>query len=106
MALLYVTEFGATFADANGGGHIVMSNLIVNQSPLAVGATAILSLAFSRGTRILRLNLDSNGGFGANIAISTNPVAVANISMRMSPNATEYFAVSPGDKVSVIVSAS
>jgi len=98
MALLYITEYGAL-----QDGVLAKTAMIVNQAPVAVGGAAVLSAVFRNGTRYARLHLDTNGGFGANVDIGTNPIAIANVSMRIAPNATEYFGVNPGDRVSVIL---
>lgn len=100
MAKLYVSEY----SDAPAAGYtalglqIVKDPALVEQTPVAIGASAAPSAAFSARTRIVRLHAD------AICSIVVGPVGVvatAN-SQRMAANQTEYKMVDPGNIVSVI----
>ena len=97
MALLYIWEF-SEIQVAGGGVPIAHAPGILQQTPLAISASSVQSLAFNAATRFIRLNTDTV----CSIAISTNPTAVAQGSARMSANQTEYYGVNGGDKVAVI----
>lgn len=94
MAKLYVTEFGGA-----GLAHSQTAQTppIVEQNPVAIGATSAQSAAFDMATTVVRIHTDAI----CSIAFGTNPTASAN-TMRLAADATEYFSVKGGTKVAVI----
>lgn len=100
MAKLYVSEYtdqpAASYTAL--GLQIVKDPPWVEQVPVAIGASAAPSAAFSAKTRIVRLHTD------AICSILVGPVgtvATAN-NQRMAANQTEYKMVDGGYIVSVI----
>lgn len=64
---------------------------------VAIGATSAQSNVFNDATTFVRVHTDAV----CSIKFGPNPTATAT-SMRMAANQTEYFAVTPGDKLAVI----
>lgn len=70
----------------------------VAQSTVAIAGASAQSAAFSSTTKLVRVHCDVI----CNITVGgTNPVATTS-TLRLAAGQTEYFAVSPGDKVAVI----
>lgn len=93
MATLYVTEFSSM--PANGAQ--VMPRPAITTQTVAIGGTSTPSSAFGAQTRYIRVHTDAT----CSTAISANPTATTS-SERLPADATEYFAVQPGDKIAVI----
>lgn len=99
MAKLYVTEFVTAGRDPGSGvpvGH-GGSWLENPASPIAIGGGALNSASFGTNTSLIRVNCDAV----CSIVIGTSPSATIN-NARMAANQTEYFAVVPGQQISVI----
>ena len=100
MAFLYITEYpDLPGAYATYTPQVVRDPPIVDQVPLAIGATATVSSAFNARTRIVRLHCDVVCSILIGPAGST--FATAN-NARMAANQTEYRMIVPGYVVSVI----
>lgn len=97
MALLYVTEFGAFAVDAGGLVQIAKTNVVTDQTPVAIGGASLQSAPFSVGSRYVRVHTDVI----CSIAFGANPTATTS-NMRMAANQTEYFMINPRDRVAVI----
>lgn len=92
MATLYLTEYqGSAFNAAQ-------EPEIVTQTK-AIG-TAIQTNAFNKNTYLIRVHVDAI----CSILVGTNPTATTS-SKRMAANQTEYFAVKPGQILSVIANS-
>jgi len=70
---------------------------LVDQT-VAIGSSSAQSAAFGSSTGMIRVNTD----VACNIIIGSNPTATTS-KMRMSAGQTEYFLVTPGQKIAVIV---
>jgi hypothetical protein len=100
MAKLYVTEYpDLPGAYATWAPQVVRDPPLVDQVPVAIGAGAVSSAAFSNMTKIVRLHTDAICSIAIGPAASTT--ATAN-SQRLAANQTEYKMVIPGHVVSVI----
>lgn len=101
MTKLYVSEYSdQPAASYTGLGlQIVKDPALVEQVPVAIGASAAASAPFSARTRIVRLHADSVCSIVIGPAATT--VATAN-NQRMAANQTEYKMVDGGYIVSVI----
>ena len=97
MALFYIAEF-SELVQAGPVPIARAPGTTAPQTPVVIGATSLQSAAFAAGTRFVRLHTDAVCSF----LIGTNPTAIAQGSMRMAANQTEYFGVDAGDKVAVI----
>jgi hypothetical protein len=103
MAKLYVTEYpDLPGAAATWAPQVVRDPPLVDQTPVAIGATAVSSAAFSTLTKLVRLHTDVVCSVAIGPAATT--VATAN-SQRMAANQTEYKMVIPGHVVSVITNS-
>jgi hypothetical protein len=99
MALLYVAEYpDLPGAQATWAPQVVRDPPIVEQVPLAIGASAAPSQPFNARTRIVRLHTDAI----CSIAIGPPGVVATAQNQRMAANQTEYKMVIPGYVVSVI----
>ena len=100
MAKLYVTEYSdVPSAYAAMALQVVREPPLVDQVPVAIGAGALQSAAFSSLTHIVRLHADAI----CSIAIGPAATATATVNtQRMAANQTEYKMVVPGHVVSVI----
>jgi len=94
MARLYITEYTA-FGTAKGDTPLG-NEPGIDQTPLTVG-TVVTSAAFGPDTIGIRVHTDAI----CSVQVGANPVATTD-SKRMAANATEYFGVKPGHKLSVI----
>ncbi len=59
---------------------------------ITTSASSAQSAAFQNNTKLLRINNDTTSA--VSLAFGTNPTAVINTGIRMTPNATEYFDIS------------
>ena len=92
MAVAYITEYGSAGAERT---QIAAAPAVTSQT-VAIGVEA-KSAAFKGATRFIRVHVDAI----CSIAIGQSPTATTS-DARMSADSTEYFAVNPGDKISVI----
>ena len=100
MAKLYVTEYSdVPSAYAAIDMQLVREPPLVDQVPVAIGAGALQSAAFSTMTKIVRLHTDVVCSFAIGPPATTT--ATAN-NQRLAANATEFKLVIPGNVVSVI----
>lgn len=96
MASLRITEFGGTMMEIGGRASAPLWPALAHQN-VTIGAETD-SAAFNASTRLIRVQAE------ALCCISIGPgTQTATTDMcRMTAGMTEYFGVSPGDKVSVI----
>jgi hypothetical protein len=99
MAKLYISEYPSAIGYASTKPQILQEPSLVEQTPVVIGAGSLQSAAFGNLTRVVRIHCDATTP--CSIAFGANPTATAN-SKRLAANATEYFAVRPGDMVAVI----
>ncbi len=98
MAVLYVAEFAGIYAKSDQTGQMPVCPPLAQQV-VAIGAASVpCTNAFNAATNLIRVHTD----LGCSIAIGKTPVATA-VQTRLASNQTEYFAVSGGDKIAVIV---
>lgn len=95
MAVLYVGEYTA-LATRVSEAPFVQAPPVAEQT-VAIGAGSVQSSAFNAATRIIRVHTDAI----CSILIGANPTATATKG-RMAAGSTEYFGVTPGDKIAVI----
>ena len=94
MAKLYITEYSdVPSAYAATSMQLVREPPLVDQTPVAIGASAVSSVAFSNSTRIVRLHTDAICSIAIGPAASTT--ATAN-NQRLAANQTEYKLVPGG----------
>lgn len=94
MATLYITEYPS--ASSGNGMPVPLCPALAKQI-VAIGAVAP-SAPFSPNTRLIRVHADAI----CSVEIGgTGPVATVT-SQRMAAGQTEYFGVTPNDKLSVI----
>jgi len=97
MATLYVAEFGSVGDTLQGPIPIAQASPVAEQA-VAIGGASVQSAAFSNDTQFVRLHADAI----CSVAFGVNPTATA-VKMRMAAGTTEYFGVTRGEKVAVIV---
>ena len=98
-AFLYVSEFATPLGGVAGGGFLPTPTLADQVIPY--GAQYAVSAPFNAATRVIRIQ--SNGICAVKVGSKT-PVAVAGLGggARMTAGQTEFYAVNPGDALSVI----
>lgn len=105
MSNLYVTEYAGLGYVASGTDG--MSFKVTAQAPLgpplveqklAISGTSGQSAVFNQYTRLIRVHTD----VVCSIFVGGSSPAATTSSGRMAANQTEYFAVTPGDKIAVI----
>lgn len=99
MAKLYITEMNYVPLTTNGPLQIALLQGSTDQTPVAISGAAASSAAFATATKFVRVHTD------AICSILYAPAGVGNATTnnaRMPADATEYFGVNPGDKISVI----
>ena len=95
MATLYVTEFAGLYAKGNQTGQMAIMPPIAQQTK-TIGSVVSTS-AFNAATNLIRVHADAI----CSITVGADPTATTAM-LRLAANQTEYFAVAPGDKLSVI----
>jgi hypothetical protein len=95
MAKAYITEFSQVGADNIGAQFYGLWPAVAEQT-VAIG-TVTSSSAFNAQTRFIRVHVDAI----CSIEIGAAPTATTSTA-RLAANTTEYFAVAPGHKISVI----
>jgi hypothetical protein len=96
-ATLYVTEFQTVNPSNPVVYQAARAPALANQT-VAIGGSSTQSSAFNTATGLVRIHVDAI----ACVAVGgTNPTATTSL-MRMTAGQTEYFVVSPGDKLAVI----
>ena len=96
MAVMFIGEFNNIVQTAMGRMQIVKAPPIAEQT-VAIGAGSVQSAAFNAATVAIRVHVD----VAASIAIGLNPTASLTTA-RLAAGQTEYFGVTPGDKIAVI----
>lgn len=96
MATLYIAEFESITPTSEGGSAQVSRAPPIAEQTVAIGAST-QSAAFNRSTRYVRLHSDGI----CSVAFGANPTATT-ANMRLAAGATEYFGVTPGQKLAVI----
>lgn len=95
MASLYISEYSENGFRSLGGVQVA-SEPGFDQPVLTIGSV-VASAAFGGTTRIVRVHCDAV----CSIAFGKSPTATT-ANKRLPADHTEYFAVNPGDKLSVI----
>jgi hypothetical protein len=93
-ASCYVSEFSQA---GDAAVQVARQPALVDQTPVAVGATSAQSAAFNANTKLVRIECD----VVASMAFGANPTATSS-NARISAGAPEYFQVTPGSKVAFI----
>lgn len=97
MSFLYISEFTA-LQPTTGGNNLAMAAQPSNRDQqIAITSAAATSSAFLNNTYFVRLHTDVINS----VVFGSSPTATTT-NARMAANQTEYFAVIPGQKVSVI----
>lgn len=99
MAVLDITEYSQLSADHLGRVIPVGREPSRTSQQVAIGGTSTQSAAIGDATRFVRLHADAV----CRVAFGPNPTA-ASTSMRLAAGASEYFGVTPGDKIAVVTS--
>ena len=94
MAVVYISEYTEGF---NPYAPTVGSEPSTVQQTVAIGGGSTQSSAFRTDTKLVRIHCDAI----CSIRFGTNPTA-SSTTARLAANQTEYFKVTPGDKVAVI----
>lgn len=99
MATLYITEYSRLMIDDRGATVVVGQEPSLTQTA-AIGGGSTQSAAFRPNTKFVRLHTDAicNVAFSAD----TSAVAIANASLRLAANQTEFFGISGGGLLAVI----
>lgn len=104
MATFYVAEYSSPGVSiAHGVVQIAQAPALAEQTKPISGASAQLTL--SAGTRFIRIHTDAICSFligNPSVPGGNNPVATAANS-RLAANQTEYYGVTPGSIIAVIV---
>jgi len=99
VAACYINEYASI--GAGGPGHpyaqAPKEPALVRQNPVGISGSPTASAAFSSGTNMIRVNVDST----CSILIGPSPVASTNFG-RMQAGQTEYFCVQAGHALSVV----
>jgi len=102
-AFLFVSEYGSLLNDASSGSNYPRCPTVADQV-VAYGGVSAVSAPFNPATRVIRIHTT---GISAVKIGGRTPVAIAGLvggTARMPANATEFYAVQPGDAVAVIAS--
>jgi hypothetical protein len=100
MATLYISEHASLAQDTTAGNaQIVKQPALTTQTVVIQSGTPLQSAAFGAATRIVRVAVDV---VACVLVGPVNNTHATTSSPRMAANQTEYFAVNPGDQLSVI----
>ena len=97
MSNLSVTEYDNTTLDARGDSMPVATNPGVTIQNISFTATAGVSAAFDRDTKLVRVISDAD----CRILFGANPTAVVT-DMLLKAGSVEYFGVTPYIKISAV----
>ena len=97
MSSICVTEYNRLWVDASSNSALVLEPCLVDQPPLLVTGVHNESNPFGVTTKMIRVQTNADISF----AIGTGAIATVN-NRRMAAKQTEYFAITPGDVISVI----
>lgn len=100
MATLYITEFAAGGPDGRGIDQPAMRVPEVTTQVETITASSTQTNALQPSTTVIRLNTD----VACHVAFGANPTATTS-SLRLGPNATEYFSVQAGQSLKLAVIA-
>lgn len=98
MATLYITEFAELVGGDNNGKLPLVKLPPVAEQTVTIGSETD-SAAFNAATKFIRVHCDAICSI--KVAATGNPAATT-ASMRLPADHTEYFAVDPAGKISVI----
>lgn len=97
MAKVFVSEHvGPAISAGNLMPVVYMPGLA--EQVIAIGGASVQSATFNTKTRMIMVHTDAI----CSIAVGSNPTATAN-TFRLAANTTQYFEVSPTDKIAVII---
>lgn len=99
MANLFISEYLETATDYEGRQVMAGKEPAIATQVVGIVAGHSESNPFTSGTKFVRLHTDVK----CNIQIGLAPVAVIDVDARMAANQTEFFAVTPGHSVSVLL---
>ena len=97
MASLYVAEIRMNARTHNGGMLQAPEMAPVAEQKLTISGGSAQSSAFNASTLCVRVHTDAI----CHVAFGDNPTADSN-NLRMAADQTEYFGVTPGQKLAVI----
>lgn len=112
MTLLNIVEFrNIQGYPTNDTAQIAAGNIVTTQELTPNGSTSTVSSTFSPNTQIVRLCCDTTVGIAFSVVstfvsggIATSQIATANAtSMRLVANLPEYYGVTPGQVLAVIL---
>ena len=93
MSSLYIAEF------VDGAGALQAAQMPpISEQKVTISGTSAQSAAF--GCKVIRVHTD----VACHVAFGANPTATTS-NMRLQADTTEYFGVTPGNKVAVIAAA-
>lgn len=98
MTKLYVTEIYIAPEDKVIGNVAVANLPAATTQALTPTSTSGQSAAFGASTRFVRLHAD----VAVHVKVGSDPTATTS-DLRLAADATEYFGVTPGDKIAVIL---
>jgi hypothetical protein len=96
MAKVYITEHTAPTLSYGNSLPVAYMPPLATQV-VAIGGASVQSAAFNANTRMVAVHTDAI----CSVEFGSNPTSTAN-SRRLAANTTEYFEVSPSQKVAVI----
>jgi hypothetical protein len=99
LATVYITEFSGLARTQLGGdfGTSPIAPKVAGQT-VAIGGASVASTAFNASTTLIRVHTDAICSIEVG---GVAPVATAT-SARLAAGQTEYYGVTPGDKLAVI----
>jgi len=100
MAIVDISEYARLAYDASNNVVQTGAEPARAYQQVAIAAGSTQSAAFDTATRFVRVHTDAI----VRILFGVNPTAAAGTSMRMAAGATEFFGVTPGQKLATITS--
>ena len=97
MATLYISEYAEVRRNPAGGINPVVLEPPLAEQTVALSGTSAQSSAFGANTRFIRVHTDAI----CSILVGSNPTATT-AKKRLPADHTEYFEVTPGDKIAGI----
>lgn len=99
MAILYITEYAGVARTQIGGNYSALPACPpVAEQTVAIGGSTASSAAFNAATTMIRVSTDAI----CSVRVGGTAPAATAVTGRMPANTTEYFGVTPGDKIAVI----
>lgn len=98
---LYITEYQYLGRQGGQSVQLPLTPPVIFNNNIAISGASTQCAAFNAKTNFVRVHNDATQPVFIRVG-GTNPTAISGSDERLAVNQTEYYFVSPGDKIAVI----